>query len=276
MKTHMKADPKILASALCMLALGSSFAATIIVPGRSDPWLAGMADGATASGGDTAPDESPFEVTGLALAPGMRLSFTATGEVANSPIRPFAGPDGDITIVSTHAAGEENGISSAKAVRDALVGVFLGPEPPHLTPAPPTLDFSTQIARDYLTLEPALKQVFFIGNGRTTADESQQVIVPAGATRLFLGPMDGSRWNDNVGSFTVTVIPMPDLRIRVVSNSQIAIRWPTNAEGFSLESTLSLPASSWEPAPSPVIMGDQFVVTVSSLFEQQFFRLRRP
>jgi len=51
-------------------------------------------------------------------------------------------------------------------VRDALVGVFLGPEPPDPTPAPPPIDCSTQSARDYITLEPALKQVCFIGDGR--------------------------------------------------------------------------------------------------------------
>jgi hypothetical protein len=235
-----------------------------------------MTNGATASGGDTAPDESPFEVTGIELVAGMRLSFTATGQVANSPTRPFAGPDGNTTIVSTHAVGEENGISSATAMRDALVGVFLGPQSPNLTPAPPLLDFSTQIARDYLTLEPALKQVFFIGDGLTTSNDIQQVIVPPGATRLFLGPMDGSRWNDNVGSFIVAVVPVPQLRIRVVGQSQVAISWPTNAEGFSLDYTSSLPASTWLPTSSPVVMGGEFFVTVSSLFEQQFFRLRRP
>jgi hypothetical protein len=29
--------------------------------------------------------------------------------------------------------------------------------------------------------------------------------VPAGATRLFLGPMDGYQWSNNAGSFTAAV-----------------------------------------------------------------------
>ena len=254
----------------------SGLESVLLVNARSDLWLAGMPNGATASGEDIAPDQSPYEVPGLELVPGTRLTFRAAGEVANSPIREPAGPDGNTNIISTHQAGAENGISSARAVRDALVGVFLGPERPDLTAAPPLLDFSTQAARDYLLLEPALKQVFFIGDGRTTANELQEVVVPFGATRLFLGPMDGSRWNDNVGAFTVAVITQPRLSIRAVSPSHVAVSWSTNAVGFSLECSSGLSSTAWLPAPAPIIIGDQFVVTLNSLSRQQFFRLRRP
>lgn len=64
--------------------------------------------------------------------------------------------------------------------------------------------------------------------------------MPAGATRLFVGPMDGSRWNDNIGWFSVTVAPVPQLRIRDLDWA-VAVSWPTNATGFSLEYALSLP-----------------------------------
>jgi hypothetical protein len=50
-----------------------------------------------------------------------------------------------------------------------------------------------------------LKQVFFIGNGLTSTNQVQQIIIPAGATRLFLGTADSGQWNNNIGSFTVTV-----------------------------------------------------------------------
>jgi hypothetical protein len=85
------------------------------------------------------------------------------------------------------------------------LGVFLGPEPPNLSPTPAPLDFSDPSQQDYTTLAPGLKQIFFIGDGLTTAGIVQRIVVPDGAARLFLGTMDGYGWADNVGSFAVVV-----------------------------------------------------------------------
>ena len=60
----------------------------VIVPGYSDPWLAGMPDGATASccfgggGCDEAPSESPLLVPDLYLVAGTALTFEVTGATA--------------------------------------------------------------------------------------------------------------------------------------------------------------------------------------------------
>ena len=56
-----------------------SSTATVDVPGTADPWLAGMPSGATASGGDVAPTQSPVLVSALTVSAGARLSFSATG-----------------------------------------------------------------------------------------------------------------------------------------------------------------------------------------------------
>ena len=53
---------KFLLSAIILSALASSAVvaqAQVVVPGTSDPWLAGQPNGTTASGGDVAPNESP-------------------------------------------------------------------------------------------------------------------------------------------------------------------------------------------------------------------------
>ncbi len=49
--------------------------------------------------------------------------------------------------------------------------------------------------------------MFFIGDGRTGtgAGAAQSFVVPAGATRLFLGVSDGFGWFNNSGSFAVTI-----------------------------------------------------------------------
>jgi hypothetical protein len=178
----------------------------LIVPGSSDPYLAGMPDGSTASGGDVAPAQSPPEVLGVDIVPGTALSFSVTGSVNYGGGPPTDPPDGGFVF----GRGAENGISGYTITVDSLLGVFLGPDRPDLSPPPASLDFSTAASRDYLTLFPLLQQTFFIGDGLTSTNVVQHVIVPAGATRLFLGTADGFGWYNNTGSFDVTVNAVPE------------------------------------------------------------------
>lgn len=182
-------------------------ATSLVVPGTSDLWLAGMPDGATASLGDTAPAQSPVEVTGIPIIPGDRLGFVALGDVSHGPSAAFEPPDGGLT--ESHHTGAENGIATLTAPINSLVGVFLGPDRPDSSPAPGSLDFSANgnvvEGTDYRVLSPLLKQPFYIGDGATEDGEQQQIVIPEGATRLLLGTMDGEGWYNNLGSFDVNV-----------------------------------------------------------------------
>jgi hypothetical protein len=174
------------------------------LPGGADPYLAGLPSGTTADSGDTAPAQSPVLVTGTPIIPGNSLMFTTlTGLVNNT------GPDGG--GFTNHPAGILNGISNIVAPVNSLVGVFLGPNAPDASLTPATLDFSPSGnvpgGVDYTTLSPQLQQVFFIGDGRTSTGQVQQIVVPAGASRLFLGTMAPSGWHNNSGSFGVDVTP---------------------------------------------------------------------
>lgn len=143
---------------------------------------------------------------GVCLIPGDFVSFTATGLVNNAPGFGYFPPDGDVSSNTEHLTGAENGMSDVFAPLNSLMGVFLGPDDPSLTSAPPTLDFfAPGPGINFTVLAPELKQVFFIGDGVTDSAISQRFVVPAGATRLFLGPMDGYEWNNNDGSFEVDV-----------------------------------------------------------------------
>ncbi len=176
----------------------------ITVPGTSNPWLAGMPDGSMARGGDVAPDQSPV-LAPTAITPGVALSFSATGLASNTG-GGGSGPDGDINV-QPHVA--ENGMPDGNMPLNALAGVFLDAGQPDQSPLPPALDFSAggnvTDGIDYTSLSPQLKQVFFIGDGQTDTGVAQQVTPPAGATRLFLGIMDGSEYNDNSGAFEVEI-----------------------------------------------------------------------
>lgn len=200
------------------VAHSGSASVLVAVPGTADPWLAGMPAGTTASGNggeiDTAPGESPIEVLGLTLVGGSMLHFAASGQVDHCPGFGCgaAGPDGDPAEgFHPHATGAEHGIAGLTAPIDALIGVFLGAGQPDANPAPAALWFGDLAALDFASLAPLLQQPFFIGDGlRNDGATLQSIVVPVGATRLFLGTMDGYGWFNNAGGFQVAVdVPEP-------------------------------------------------------------------
>ena len=245
--------PVLLGSAFILGSAANAVAAT--VPGSADPWLAGMPNGATASydyfngGYDTAPAQSPTQVTEVPITAGAEFTFTASGLVSRG-IPSSSGPDGHTNDLASHYAGPENGIASLTAPFEALVGVFLGSDEPDSTPAPPALDFSTEASRNYSVLSPQLKQPFFIGDGLTTNGTVQRVVAPAGATRLFLGTMDLYGWANNTGSFSVSVGQGPLLSIRF---SEVEICWPSQSNRtYQVQYNSGLSNSAWMNLGPPV------------------------
>ncbi|MCU0545574.1 MAG: PEP-CTERM sorting domain-containing protein [Oscillatoriaceae cyanobacterium Prado104] len=247
---------------ISLTAASKAQAATITlnagVPGTADPWLAGMPDGTIASRSPVrnrfslAPRESPVLVSNLPLAAGTILTFGVSGSVNYKSVTPIDTPDGDRTI-APHTAGAENGISDISAPRNSLLGVFLDDGQPNLSPAPSALNFSTPDSRNYLQLAPLLKQVFFIGDGRTNQGVLQQILVPEGASRFYLGTMDAYDWSDNAGILDVDVTGTYEVTGGVdpsPSPSPFPSPSPTPAPTPSPAPTPA-PSPSPEPAPSP-------------------------
>jgi len=175
-----------------------------VVSGKADPWLAGLPTGATASSGDVAPAESPVLVPGLQLTAGEALVFGVTGSVSHVPSPSGDTPDGG--RITSHSARAQNGIAGLTAPFHSLIGVFLDANLPTASAAPAALNFAS-LGTTFASLSPLLQQPFFIGDGLTGigTGAAQDFIVPAGATRLFLGTMDAYGWYDNSGSFNVSV-----------------------------------------------------------------------
>jgi hypothetical protein len=182
-------------------------AATLSVPGTSDPFLAGMPSGSTCCSGDSAPGQSP--VYAGAVTGGATITFTdVSGSVSYGGGTPTDPPIGDVsyTINTPDYEGGQtviNGIAGYQnAPVDALIAVFLGPGQPNLTPASTELDLSAG------TTTPGLQQIFYVGDGfgyENTSGTTQSFTVPTGATRLYLGTVDGYGWNNNTGAIEVTV-----------------------------------------------------------------------
>jgi PEP-CTERM motif len=208
-----------LAAALLIgLASVPADAATYVVPGTADPFLAGMPSGSTCCFGDSAPAESP--VYAGAVTGGAKIAFTdVSGSVSYAGGTPTDPPIGNLGFLIDTPAYEGgatviNGIAGYQnAPADALIGVFLGPSLPTLTPASTELDLSAG------TLTPGLQQVFYIGEGfgyGQITGTPLDFTVPIGATRLYLGTVDGFGWYNNTGDIDVTVnavssVPEPAL-----------------------------------------------------------------
>jgi hypothetical protein len=186
------------------------------VAATANPFLAGMPAGSVASvnnphnspdyaGTTSDPKQSPIKVN-LSLKPGEYLTFDSiSGDARHDPNLADYQPDGDLSDIGHNTNGSENGIGDVTAPINALVGVFLSDDQPNLTKAPGSLNFSTYNSRNFTSLEPQIKQIFFIGDGLNDSGVQQQFKVPPGATRLFIATWDFFEWNNNSGSRTVKV-----------------------------------------------------------------------
>lgn len=183
---------------------------TVRVPATGNPYLAGLAAGTNTTYGDRAPQQSPVLVE-FSLRNAAYVTFSAAGNAQHHPFRPprYDPPNGSIAV--SHDA--EHGISAVTAPIDSLIGVFLDDDRPESSPPPPPINSHT-VGWNFISLEPQLKQVFFIGVGRVKASAdgsskktlvARRFLVPKGATRLFLAVMDQYEWSNNEGYFDVAV-----------------------------------------------------------------------
>ncbi len=136
-----------------------------------------------------------------------------------SPPPGYSGPN-DVgagnSSSASDAQGEEHGMSNINTPINSLVGVFQNGAANDTysassatytanTTVPPGLDFSTQSERDYTSIQPQDFQTFYVGTGQTSTSAQQTIVVPSGATQLYLGTMDGHEWSNNIGGFNVTI-----------------------------------------------------------------------
>jgi hypothetical protein len=213
------------ASSIALLTPGQS--ATMTVQATSNPFLAGQPANVSASNGNPHSDPdwslgstqgniggvhieaSPPQVpTNIPITPGQSMTFDGiNGGATNDytdPSRYTA--DGNLSNANcSNTDGAEHGVSNMQAPINSLVGLYLDESVPGSTAAPSNLDFSTDASRSFTTLSPKLNQLFFIGDGRDDSGQVQEFVVPQGATRLFIGTWDAYEWNNNIGSFTLTV-----------------------------------------------------------------------
>jgi hypothetical protein len=255
---------------------------SVLVSGQSDPWLAGMPNGSPASAcaaiADEAPAQSPVLVLGLQLRPGNRLTFVASGQTrpcTNASCNlPPSDANGDAGNTTSHVHAAQNGISDITAPISGLMGVFLAGDFPNASGAPSALDFGSSQSRDYVTLLPELKQVFFIGTGTNSFGQTHQVVVPPGATRLYLGVMDACNYWDNGGELTVTVADTatsPPV-LTLVTPNELAFDGVLD-RSYCVEFSTQLPALTWTPLTNTTLPCASFNMTNTPSAHSGFFRV---
>ncbi len=213
------------------IAKCTSITTTISPPASGNLWLSGMPSNTTTQNlrpdNSTVWDNSGTAATGTAAAQrplvidlaamGIQggatinlegITGTASWQSGSSGSNNTA--DGDAGFIVGHGVvypgsvptTSDNGLSNTRAPIGAVMAVFQSNSAPDGSGAPSSLDFGTTSDRDYTSVSPQLKQVFFIGDGKRDNGELQTITVPTGATKLYLGMMDAWQWNDNVGNFT--------------------------------------------------------------------------
>jgi Flp pilus assembly protein TadG len=214
---------------------------TQYVSAISNPWLAGEPTGTQASepssqwvnSGSTPPHPWGYDIAGptgakaasgepygspvsvgITVKPGWTIAFTnVSGMTSNvntdTPAYTADGNGGTTFSIEHDATADgvsEHGIADVNTPINSLVAMFLDSGAPDTEgSAPAGLDFTSQSARDYAALSPLTRQPFYAGLGQTSGGVQQSVVVPAGATRLFLATMDGHEWSNNQGGFTATI-----------------------------------------------------------------------
>ncbi len=156
---------------------------------------------------DTVANAAPQEIAILdprCLAPGSQLVFDVNGSISNSSATGLMLPDGG--AITQHKLGSQLGKSSIRAPYNSLVAVFLDEGDPSMKMPPPSLTFESEEARNYLELRPMVRQVFFIGDGKTRDGRPQVVVVPPGTTRVFFGTMDSGQWCNNQGQLQGAIL----------------------------------------------------------------------
>lgn len=196
-------------------------------------------------GGGVPPAVIPLDQLGNPPA----LTMSASGSVLYCPTCGYNGPDG---TTSSSAAPAYNGISGVtNCPGRSLRAVFTSDSEP-ANPAPPSLDFAS-IGADYPSLKPGLAQMFFIGDGRAGPAGPLQVIhVPVGATKLYLGFVDGNGYNDipdwysdDTGSLNVSVSSALVLGVHFSGSGPDLSVYGAPGSTNRIEYTPVLPATNW-------------------------------
>jgi hypothetical protein len=258
-------------SALCIRAQES---ATLTVSADANIFGAGHANPPAPAGGGSGSLPPSYS---LPPTENRVLTFTDVSGSCSMTVGGgvFGGPDGYYNMASTDIAscGGVSGIRHPGA--GFLAGIFLGPTEP-TDPAPNILDFNEAgLGTNFPSISPAIGQVFFIGDGLTGTGTgtAQQFLVPASATRLFLGLVDGfgytglpGQYQDNSGSFTATFTITPSAPRLSIEVSQVRLCWNSETnKSYQIQYRSESTTNQWADLGAPITGNGATVCTTNDV-----------
>ena len=117
-----------------------------------------------------------------------------------------------------------------------------------------------------------------IGTGGTSQISfATNIAIKIGETIDFRVDYGNGDWASDTTQIGVVIkaVPKPSLTMLSPSSFSVRLTWPTNSQGYLLESSAQLPATLWVPVTNqPLVLGDRFVLTLGKTNPSQFFRLR--
>jgi hypothetical protein len=140
---------------------------------------------------------------------GYKLIFNISGTISHGGGGQTTDGDGQINYVVSHDLGAVFGKSNFNVPINSFLGVFLDDADPSALPSPAAKTYASQAERDFASQSPELRQIFYIGDGKTSTGANQITIVPAGATRLYFAIADIGQWNNNTGNLTGQILLSP-------------------------------------------------------------------
>jgi hypothetical protein len=194
-------------AAAAVIVLTGGETKKVEVPASSDIYLAGADDETTAQMSDPGTKPVAIDVDGAG-----KVSFPSVkGDVGACAGCERESPDGGtLSFGATNITGL-NGIAGVTFDDGTLfvVGLFVGDDQPAQA-ADAVVDLND--ADDAVTQKPGLGEPFFVGDGKTSDGDEQEIVVPDGAKTLYLGFADGysfvgppGAYGDNEGTVDIEV-----------------------------------------------------------------------
>jgi hypothetical protein len=165
-----------------------------------------------------------------------------------------------------------------------IAGVFLDDSVPS-NPAPDRLAYTNDWSFDLPDYWPALRQSFYVGDGRNFFGTLQRFHAPTGSTRLALGFMDGylahgnpGEYGDNRQALTLSVFNAMSPTATTVIATAIEVGWlgQTN-QIFLVQGTDNLPTGQWRTISAPIQGSGSYTSILQSIrnLPNQFYRVMR-
>ena len=190
----------------CATELVAGVADAITVPATSNIFGAGHADPPAPAGGGSGTLPPSIEIPAgsrTVTFPHASGCVTPIKHTMPNGLGPadYNGPAGDNGEFGGTQIESVRGISGMdfKGIGMFLAGVFVGEEEPNGAPDRLSYEGVDAIGE---RVEPLLNQTFYVGDGRLPGSEKlREFVPPDGATRLFLGFIDGGLYKGDPGFY---------------------------------------------------------------------------